>query len=177
MKNIILHSIFFLFFVKGNAQTHKVIFKDTCVLKRFDISYAITNDSISIPSNYTKIIENEINVPNGKYLKLKNNGFQQSGNEITKGLSVLDYAIIADHILGVNPLPFEKQLASDVNDSGKISTADLVELRKIIIGTPNQLPLTNMWRMYSTDKAINSLNFSVKKDMILDFQVYKISDS
>jgi hypothetical protein len=179
MKKIIalLSLSFFLFLAKGNAQaTYKVTFKEPCLIKLFIVSYAITNDDKTVAVNYEKMVGNEINVPQGKYITLKTEPLLQNTSNTLKGISVLDILMMSDHILGFQPLPLKYQLAADVNGSGTISTADMVELKKALFGLTTQMPFSNLWRIYSTNKTINTLHFIVEKDMILDYQVYKIGD-
>ena len=63
------------------------------------------------------------------------------------GVSTLDLLLINRHILGQEPLntPF-KQIAADANKSGTITTFDIVELRKLILGIYNELPNNTSWR-------------------------------
>lgn len=67
----------------------------------------------------------------------------------TNGVSTLDLTLISKHILGIQPIttPYGL-LAADVNKDGKISTADLVELRKIILGIKTYFVDGESWRFY-----------------------------
>jgi hypothetical protein len=55
--------------------------------------------------------------------------------------------LISRHILGLDPLssPY-KLIAADANKSGTVTTFDIVELRKLILGTYTALPNNNSWR-------------------------------
>jgi hypothetical protein len=63
------------------------------------------------------------------------------------GVTTYDLLLISKHILGVTPLstPY-KMIAADVNKSGSITTFDIVELRKLILGIYTELPANTSWR-------------------------------
>ncbi|MEO6037358.1 MAG: T9SS type A sorting domain-containing protein [Saprospiraceae bacterium] len=63
------------------------------------------------------------------------------------GVSTYDLVLISRHILGLEPLgsPY-KMIAADVNKSGSITTFDIVELRKLILGYYQELPNNTSWR-------------------------------
>jgi hypothetical protein len=54
---------------------------------------------------------------------------------------------ISQHILGIKPLTSLYQLvAADVNRSGSVTTFDIVEIRKLILGINDTFPLVPSWR-------------------------------
>ncbi|MBK9149605.1 MAG: T9SS type A sorting domain-containing protein [Saprospiraceae bacterium] len=63
------------------------------------------------------------------------------------GVSTLDLVLIQRHILGLHNLgsPY-KLIAADANNDGKITAADLTELRKLILGNVMELPENSSWR-------------------------------
>lgn len=63
------------------------------------------------------------------------------------GVSTFDLLLIAKHILGVQPLgsPY-KIIAADINRSGAVSTADLIQLRKLILNVITEYPENTSWR-------------------------------
>ncbi len=63
------------------------------------------------------------------------------------GVTTYDLVLISRHILGWAPLnsPY-KMIAADANRSGSITTFDIVELRKLILGVYVQLPSNTPWR-------------------------------
>jgi hypothetical protein len=71
---------------------------------------------------------------------IKNDSFQN-------GISTFDLLLISKHILGVQPLasPY-KMIAADVNKSGSVTSFDLVELRKLILGIYTEFPANTSWR-------------------------------
>jgi hypothetical protein len=68
------------------------------------------------------------------------------------GVNTWDLVLISRHILGLEPLntPY-KLIAADANKSGTVTTFDIVELRKLILGTYTALPNNSSWRFI--DKA------------------------
>jgi hypothetical protein len=76
------------------------------------------------------------------------------------GVSTYDLLLISKHILGITPFdsPY-KMIAADVNNSGSITTIDIVEGRKLILGVYEAFPDNTAWRFI--DKAFvfpNALN-------------------
>lgn len=79
------------------------------------------------------------------------------GNDITitpekdddalNGVTTYDLVLISKHILGVQQLdsPY-KLIAADANNSGSVTTFDLVEVRKIILLVNTEFPNNTSWR-------------------------------
>ncbi len=63
------------------------------------------------------------------------------------GVTTFDLLIISRHILGLDTLdsPY-KLIAADANKSGLITSFDVVEFRKLILGIYTNLPMDNNWR-------------------------------
>lgn len=63
------------------------------------------------------------------------------------GVSTFDLVLISKHILGLQILnsPY-KIIAADANHSGLVTTSDIVELRKLILGYYDELPANTSWR-------------------------------
>jgi subtilisin-like proprotein convertase family protein len=71
-------------------------------------------------------------------------------HDFDNGISTLDLVLIQRHILGIQAFdsPY-KVVASDINNDTKINSVDLVELRKLILGTSTRF--TNQsWRFIDT---------------------------
>ena len=67
--------------------------------------------------------------------------------EPLNGVSTLDLVLMSKHILGTQTFTTMYQsLAADVNNSGTISTADMVELRKMILGLQSNFSKNTSWR-------------------------------
>jgi len=77
----------------------------------------------------------------------------------TNGVDVFDLYLMAGHILNVTPFSSDIQIyASDVNKSGTISSFDLVELNKNILGLSNVVNNKPSWTFWDVDAA--SFQFS-----------------
>ncbi|MBK9254658.1 MAG: T9SS type A sorting domain-containing protein [Saprospiraceae bacterium] len=75
------------------------------------------------------------------------------------GVSTLDLVLIQRHILGLDVFnsPY-KVIAADANNDGKVTAADLSELRKLILGTTIELPNNTSWRFPVADQTMNMDN-------------------
>lgn len=63
------------------------------------------------------------------------------------GVTTFDLALISKHILGLEPLdsPY-KIIAADANQDGKVTTFDIIVLRRLILGITDELPNGKSWR-------------------------------
>lgn len=63
------------------------------------------------------------------------------------GITTLDLALISRHILGLDTLDTPYQIiAADANRSNSVTTFDVVEFRKMILGIYDKLPANQSWR-------------------------------
>lgn len=62
------------------------------------------------------------------------------------GVNTLDLIRISRHILGLVPLAPHALIAADANKSGSVTTFDIVEFRKLLLGTYTALPFNTSWR-------------------------------
>ncbi|MBP6828805.1 MAG: hypothetical protein KA165_19710, partial [Saprospiraceae bacterium] len=68
------------------------------------------------------------------------------------GVSTYDLVLITQHILNLQPLDSpQKLIAADVNKSNLVTTFDVVELRKLILGIYNVFPNNTSWRFIDKD--------------------------
>ncbi len=110
--------------------------------------------------------------------------------DYTNGISTYDLLLISRHILEIERLesPYSI-LAGDANRSGTLTTADIVELRKLILFQQTQLSSSTAWRFvpkwYQFENPTNPLVESLPEistipfledDMILDFIAIKVGD-
>jgi hypothetical protein len=73
-------------------------------------------------------------------------------DDVMNGISTFDLLILSKHILGTTLLTSPYQLiAADVNNSGTITTFDMIELRKLILGVSTQFPNNTAWRFIPKD--------------------------
>ncbi len=68
------------------------------------------------------------------------------------GVTTFDLILISKHILSIQLLdsPY-KLIAADANASGTITTADMIQLRKLILGLFDELPNNTSWRFVDAD--------------------------
>ncbi len=62
------------------------------------------------------------------------------------GVTTQDLILIQRHILGLEPLVTYNLLAADINKSGSITSLDVVELHKLIVGIYQEFPNNTSWR-------------------------------
>ncbi len=68
-------------------------------------------------------------------------------NDYLNGVTTFDIVLIRRHILNIQPLdsPY-KLIAADVNKSNSITTADLVQIRQLILYSIDKFPNNSSWR-------------------------------
>lgn len=73
-------------------------------------------------------------------------------DNLLQGVSTYDMILMSKHILNIERLdsPY-KILAADVNHSGDITTADMLALRKVILGQEDEFSNNTSWRFIPTD--------------------------
>ncbi len=105
------------------------------------------------------------------------------------GLNTLDIIKIRQHILNQTPFNISEQwIAADINKSGTISTADIVELRQLILGNIKKFKQNTSWRFVETTHQFDK-TFPLKSqflevvnipfltdDRVIDFTAIKIGD-
>ncbi|NOT36256.1 MAG: T9SS type A sorting domain-containing protein, partial [Saprospiraceae bacterium] len=106
------------------------------------------------------------------------------------GVSTADIVSIQKHILGkeVFASPYQ-MIAADVNNSKSITSADISELRKLILGIKNEVSSNTSWRFISSEYIFGSIDNCLKesfdgfykidnldRNMIIDFVGVKIGD-
>lgn len=72
--------------------------------------------------------------------------------EHRNGVSTFDILLIQQHLLGVTPLgsPY-KMIAADVNRSNSITTLDLIQMQRIVLGLDLEFPNNTSWRFVDAD--------------------------
>lgn len=73
--------------------------------------------------------------------------FGEKNTAPLNGVSTYDLVLISKHILGLEQLPtIYHALAADANRSHSVTTFDIVEIRKLILGIYDTLPAAKSWR-------------------------------
>jgi hypothetical protein len=78
------------------------------------------------------------------------------------GVTTYDLVLMSKHILGVGPFTNANQfIAADVNKNGQVTTADVVELRKMILGLQIGFAKNTSWRFVERGQVFstNTLNW------------------
>ena len=80
-------------------------------------------------------------------------------DDIRNGVSTFDLALISKHVLNVAPLqnPY-KIIAADANNSGSVTTLDLVAIRKVILFAATEFPNNSSWRFMDKDYIFSNSN-------------------
>lgn len=105
-----------------------------------------------------------------------------------KGVSTLDLVLIQRHILNISRFdsPY-KVIAADINDSETITGADVVELRKLILGVTSEFANNTSWRFVDATQSMSQGGeFPFREDRMaaanagdqsgVDFVAVKIGD-
>ncbi|MDB4439069.1 dockerin type I domain-containing protein, partial [bacterium] len=84
--------------------------------------------------------------------------YQVSGtktDDYLNGVSTLDLVLIQRHILGQTKLdsPY-KMIAADINKDNQVTSLDLLELRKLILGIYSELPNNGSWTLVDSDNSL-----------------------
>ena len=82
----------------------------------------------------------------------------QKNDDALNGITTSDIVRIQKHILGLQPLTsMEHLVAADVNHDEKISGADIIQMRKLLLGfyENDEFPQNTSWRFYAGDFVFN----------------------
>ena len=94
------------------------------------------------------------------------------------GVNTYDLILISRHILGLEPLnsPY-KLISADANKSGTVTTFDVVELRKLILGTYQELPNNSSWRFIDQTQVFADPNNPFAESIRENVSVAQIQQS
>jgi hypothetical protein len=117
------------------------------------INASISELPISVYSDATGAYEKT--VPSGLDYDLR----ASKGGDYSNGVSTLDLVMIQRHILGIQKIdsPY-KLIAADATNDGKVTAADITELRKLILGIANELPNNASWRFPVLSQTMDAAN-------------------
>lgn len=87
---------------------------------------------------------------------------QKKIDEPLNGVTTLDLLLISKHVLAIETLdePW-KIIAADANFSGSVTTNDVVQLRRLILGIVNELPGNISWRFFTDHCSFPANPFDV----------------
>ncbi|MBK9152337.1 MAG: T9SS type A sorting domain-containing protein [Saprospiraceae bacterium] len=124
----------------------------------------VSQVSVSFGSNQPEYPRAVMTGSNGQYAMshLELLSYEVSANkdnDYTNGVSTLDLVLIQRHILNQQKLnsPY-KLIAADATNDGKVTAADITELRKLILGVTNDLPNNTSWRFPIAAQTMDAEN-------------------
>ena len=112
------------------------------------------HESVSVETNSDGFFE--FSVPVERDYKIE----AEMNDNYLNGLTTLDLVIIQKHILGIKDLntPY-KLLAADANNDQRVTASDILALRKLILGTTDNLVASDPWIFVDNDyEFINPKN-------------------
>jgi len=72
----------------------------------------------------------------------------------TNGIDICDLMLFRNHLLGIGPALSPAQLyAADINNTGSLSSFDIIDFRRLILGIPNPTPIKTSWTFWDSDLA------------------------
>ena len=78
-------------------------------------------------------------------------------DDYLNGVTTLDLVLMQRHVLGLDILDSQyKVIASDVDGSNSVSGADLVAMRRLLLGTASDLPIGQPWTFVDGDQTFSS---------------------
>ncbi|MCC6413928.1 MAG: hypothetical protein IT270_19925, partial [Saprospiraceae bacterium] len=105
------------------------------------------------------------------------------------GVTTFDGVIILKHILGIDNFDYPHQLiAADVNNSKSVTTFDIADMRKLLLGVYDEFPNNTSWRFYDADHVFpnpanpfvpafpETISFNGDPMAPIDFKAVKIGD-
>jgi hypothetical protein len=128
----------------SNKLSGKITTEDNKTVKNVSLKLNKENNSESKSTvSLNDGLYNFYNLAENKQYELR----PEYDGDLLNGVSTLDLVLIQRHILGVSKLnsPY-KVIAADVNNSSTVSAADLVALRKAILGIETKFVNNKSWR-------------------------------
>lgn len=135
----------------------------------------LPNAANPLVKNYTQTIEDSCytltmdNIPFGSDYKAVIRGERKLGPLI--GVTTYDLVLMSKHILALEPFTSVYQsVAADVNKSKSVTTFDVVEIRKLILGIYDTFPAVPAWRI--TRPVSNPEHIANFNALVDTFQVF-----
>lgn len=134
--------------------------------------YALTTDT-----TYQKKVDGDyvlLNLKGGEKYEIA----PKKADDFSNGVSTRDLIILKNHILGKTLIqsPY-KLLAADVNNDKIINTADLIMLRKLVLGTIDSLPGNYSWKFVDGDYIFDPFKPALTQDYPTSVKISKLKDS
>jgi hypothetical protein len=121
-----------------------------------NVMVALTDGSTSQTAITDSLGAYSFKVLPGTYTLTPTKTFEQNK---TNGVSTLDLALIQSHILQRNPFDAAyKVIAGDANNSSSVTNADILDIRRLILGTDTTLANNRIWAFVDGDQAFSNIN-------------------
>ncbi len=99
-----------------------------------------------------------------------------SNKEPLNGVSTLDIIEIQRHILGINQLPSAyKVIAADINNDTELSSRDLIDLRKVILGIYKDFPNNDSWRFVDKGYVFQDPVDPFKESIVENYEIANLN--
>jgi subtilisin-like proprotein convertase family protein len=103
-------------------------------------------------------------------------GAEKNDNPLN-GVSTFDLVLMTKHVLATQPITDSYiKVAADVNNNGKITTADIVELRKMILAIQTGFTNNKSWRFLDNTMSETPTITNVLKGQVVKMTGVKIGD-
>lgn len=183
MKKNLIFAILFCFvglqLGAQNTTNNVTINFAPCKFEDLEIEYSVNN--LQTPGITQKTLSRTFTVPTNSYLHIKLHVPNKYQLGVLNGVSTLDVVYILKHILGQEVFTTPAQLiAADVNNNGAITVADLIEVRKLILGISDNFSNSPSWRFIFPSEGLtntpNFVSFWIDKDKEISILPVKIGD-
>ena len=143
------------------------------------------------PSNQDGVIYQTKSNAEGQFLfpnMLKNQPYLlhvEDEGDYRNGVTTFDLYLIQKHILGFEPFTdINQYIAADANGNEKITAADIIDLRKLILGYYDELPDNSSWNFWDKNKSATLSSKSpyiqidklITDHLVWTFEACKIGD-
>ena len=138
----------------GNCEPPLAIFSGQITTDQLDgvedVLINLSFVSVALPGVLFSVFSNQngdYSIPNPLAIPASFEIKPKLDTDPLNGVNTWDLVLISRHILNLQPLntPY-KIIAADANKSGTVTTFDIVELRKLLLGTYTALPNNTSWR-------------------------------
>jgi len=124
-----------------------------------DVSVTFDANMVEYPKTTTTTAQGTYSMSNYEGLNYEVNA-SKTGDYLN-GVSTLDLVLIQNHLLGKSTLSDYNMIAADATNDGKVTAADLSEIRKLILGVTNEYSNNASWRfpVTGTPVSISPINY------------------
>lgn len=154
--------------IVSSSDVFLTIFKEHC---KANISGKITHPDGNPRSDIEVFLNdddstktNEEGIFEFKYVSTKTSYTitPKENSAVSQGVNTGDLVIIRKHILGIETMTSGIQIiAADVSNNGRVSTGDLLQLQRLILGIYEDFPNNQSWRFINAlDLATGQLDLS-----------------